>query len=114
MTERRTIYLGGDHAGFELRGRLAAHLRERGHDVEDLGAPTGARRDYPRYAAVVGRAVRDRPDVVGVLVCGSGMGVCMAANKVRGVRAVAPWSVELARLASAHNHSSVLCLGARF
>src|SRR5262245_60639623 len=93
MSERRRIYMGGDHAGFELRGRLAAHLRERGHQVEDLGAPTGEPSDYPDYAAVVGRTVRDRPGALGILVCGSGMGVCMAANKVRGVRAVAPWSV---------------------
>src|SRR5262245_27713714 len=112
--ERRRIYLGGDHAGFALRRRLGAHLREGGHQVEDLGSASAEPTDYPDFAAQVGRAVRDQPGSYGVLACGSGMGVCLAANKVRGVRAVAPWNVEMAKLAAAHNDANVLCLGARF
>ncbi len=107
------IYAGSDHAGFALRGKMIEHLRQAGHEVEDLGAPTPEPSDYPVWAAKVGRAVRDSQGTVGILVCGSGLGVCMAANKIRGVRAVNAWTRETARLARAHNHSNVLCVGTR-
>ena len=107
------IYAGSDHAGYSLRGRVVAHLRERGYEVEDLGAHTTESTDYPDYAAAVGRAVREHPGSLGVLACGTGMGVCMAANKVRGIRGAPVWSLESARLARAHNDANVLCLGAR-
>jgi ribose 5-phosphate isomerase B len=107
------IFAGSDHAGFALRGRVVAHLRERGLVVEDLGAPNTESSDYPDYAAMVGHAVRDNPGALGVLVCGTGMGICMAANKIHGIRAAAVWSAESARLAKAHNDANVLCLGAR-
>jgi ribose 5-phosphate isomerase B len=107
------LYAASDHAGFALRGKIVAHLRERGVQVEDLGAPNAEPSDYPDYAAAVGRAVRDNAGTLGLLVCGTGMGVCIAANKVHGVRAAAVWNVESARLARAHNNVNVLCLGAR-
>jgi len=107
------IFTGSDHAGFDLRVRIVGHLRALGFDVEDLGTPTAESTDYPDWAAAVGRAVRDQAGSVGVLVCGSGLGVCMAANKIRGVRAADVWSVEAARLSRAHNNANVLCVGAR-
>ncbi len=107
------IYAGSDHAGFALRGTLVARLRERGHDVQDLGAASAASSDYPDWAAKVGRAVREDPGSRGVLVCGTGLGVCMAANKIRGVRAANAWDQESARLSRAHNDANVLCVGAR-
>ena len=107
------IFAGSDHAGFALRGLVVGHLRERGFSVEDLGASNAESSDYPDYAAQVGRAVRDNPGTLGVLVCGTGMGICIAANKIHGVRAAAVWSVESARLARAHNDANVLCIGAR-
>ncbi len=107
------VFAGSDHAGFALRGKLVQHLRGQGHDVTDLGPPVADRSDYPDYAVKVGRSVRDQPGAVGLLVCGSGLGMCMAANKVRGVRAVDAWSVESARLSRAHNDANVLCLGER-
>jgi ribose 5-phosphate isomerase B len=112
-TVKLKIYAGSDHAGFSLRGRVVAHLRDRGCEVEDLGAHTTESSDYPDYASAVGRAVREHPGSLGVLVCGTGMGVSIAANKVRGVRAAAVSSLEEARLARAHNDVNVLCLGAR-
>jgi ribose 5-phosphate isomerase B len=112
-TVKSKIYAGSDHAGFSLRGRVVAHLRERGYEVEDLGTHSTESTDYPDYAAAVGRAVMQHPGALGVLVCGTGMGVCIAANKVRGIRAAAVWSPESARLARAHNDANVLCLGAR-
>jgi ribose 5-phosphate isomerase B len=107
------IYAGSDHAGFTLRRRLVEHLRGRGHLVEDLGPATAASCDYPTSAAAVARAVRDDAGTFGLLVCGTGMGVCIAANKVRGVRAVDAWNVEGAKLSRAHNDANVLCLGER-
>ncbi len=106
------IFAGSDHAGFQLKARLVERLRRQGHDVVDLGPPDEASCDYPDYAAAVGRAARDA-GARGVLVCGSGIGVSIAANKVRGVRAVDAWSPESARLSRAHNDANVLCLGAR-
>jgi ribose 5-phosphate isomerase B len=107
------LYTGSDHAGFELRGRLVAHLQARGFQVRDLGTPSADSTDYPDWAAAVGRAVRDDAGAMGVLVCGSGLGVCMTANKIRGVRAADAWNVESARLSRAHNDANVLCVGAR-
>jgi ribose 5-phosphate isomerase B len=107
------IYTGSDHAGFELRGRVVAHLRALGFEVDDLGTPSAESTDYPDWAAAVGRAVRDHAGTVGVLVCGTGLGVCMAANKIHGIRAADAWSVDAARLSRAHNDANVLCVGAR-
>jgi ribose 5-phosphate isomerase B len=107
------IYAGSDHAGFGLRRRLVDHLRSRGHAVEDLGPATDASCDYPEFAAAVGRAVRGDADAFGLLVCGTGLGVCIAANKIRGVRAACVWNVEGAKQSRAHNDANVLCLGER-
>jgi ribose 5-phosphate isomerase B len=107
------IYAGSDHAGFSLRHRLVEHLRAAGHTVEDLGTQSEASCDYPDYAAAVGQAVRGEPGAVGLLICGTGMGVCIAANKIHGVRAVDAWDVEAAKISRAHNDANVLCLGAR-
>ncbi|HXT99541.1 MAG TPA: ribose 5-phosphate isomerase B [Polyangia bacterium] len=109
----KKVYTGSDHAGFELRGRVVAHLRALGFDVDDVGSPTAESTDYPDWAAAVGRAVRDHAGSVGVLVCGTGLGVCMTANKIHGVRAADAWSVEAARLSRAHNNANVLCVGSR-
>lgn len=107
------IYAGSDHAGFALRGRLIAHLRGRGIEVQELGAPTAESSDYPDWAAAVGRAVRDEAGSFGLLVCGTGLGVCIAANKVHGVRAVDVWNLPGARQSRGHNDANVLCLGAK-
>lgn len=107
------IYAGSDHAGFALRRTLVDHLRGRGHLVEDLGPETNVSCDYPTFAATVARAVRDEAGTFGLLVCGTGLGVAIAANKIRGVRAVDAWNLEAARLSRAHNDANVLCLGER-
>lgn len=108
------IFAGSDHAGFNLKSQLIAHLRAQGHDVADLGTDSEQSTDYPDHAARVARAVRDQPDGMGLLVCASGVGVSIAANKVRGIRAVDAWDTEVARLARSHNDANVLCLGQRF
>ncbi len=107
------IYAGSDHAGVRLRSRLADHLRGQGHELVDLGPEQELSCDYPDHAAAVSHAVRRDPGSYGLLVCGSGVGVCIAANKVRGIRAAQPWNVESARLCRAHNDVNVVCIGAR-
>ena len=107
------IAVGSDHAGFELKQRLAAWLGEAGHQVEDLGVASPARSDYPDQAAAVARAVAAGAAERGLLVCGTGVGMAIAANKVRGVRAANCDDLWVARLARAHNDVNVLALGAR-
>jgi ribose 5-phosphate isomerase B len=107
------IYASSDHAGHRLRGILIAYLRQKGVTVEDLGPASAEPLDYPDQAAVLGHKIRDEAGARGLLICGSGIGVCMVANKIRGVRAVAAWNAESAQLSRAHNDSNVLCLGER-
>jgi RpiB/LacA/LacB family sugar-phosphate isomerase len=109
----KKIYAASDHAGVTLRRWLADSLRQEGHEVIDLGPETESPCDYPDQAVAVGGAVAADQGSVGLLVCGSGMGVAMAANKIPGIRAALPWNVESAKLSRSHNDANVLCLGAR-
>ena len=108
-----TIAVGSDHAGYSLKQRLATELRALGHEVLDLGAHDADRVDYPDFGAAVGRAVAGAEADLGVCVCGSGIGIAMAANKVPGVRAAPVHDATSARLARQHNDANVLCLGER-
>jgi ribose 5-phosphate isomerase B len=107
------VALGADHAGFELKQRLARVLAEAGHEVVDLGTDSAASVDYPDFAAAVARAVAGGRAERGVLVCGTGVGMAIGANRVPGVRAVAADGLYVARLARSHNDANVLALGAR-
>ena len=107
------IVIASDHAAVELRETVAANLRHIGHDVIDLGVAAGQKADYPDQAAAVGYAVARGQAERGVLLCGSGIGVSMAANKVAGIRAALVHDEATARLAREHNDANVLCLGAR-
>ncbi|MBK7208615.1 MAG: ribose 5-phosphate isomerase B [Elusimicrobia bacterium] len=107
------IALGADHGGFPAKDALARRLTRAGHAVVDFGTDSEASTDYPDYARAVGRAVaRDRVDR-GVLICGTGIGMSIAANKVPGVRAAVVWNDKTAALAAEHNGANVLCLGGR-
>src|SRR5665213_1390549 len=108
------IALGADHAGFELKALLVATLEEWGHDVIDLGTPSGSDSvDYPAFGAAVGHPDTDGDADLGVAVCGSGIGISIAANKIPGIRAALVHDATSARLAREHNHANVLCMGAR-
>lgn len=107
------IALGADHAGVALKDALKAHLESRGLAVFDAGTHGTASVDYPDYAQQVAHAVRDHQAERGVLVCGSGIGMAIAANKVAGIRAAAIGDITSARLAREHNDLNVLALGAR-
>jgi ribose 5-phosphate isomerase B len=115
MADSMRFYFGSDHAAVQLRRHLAEHARAAGHTVEvELGpmAPD-VKADYPAVAAEVARRVAADPGSLGLLVCGSGLGVAMAANRVAGVRAAPCTNEYLARMSRAHNDANVLCLGAR-
>lgn len=107
------IALGADHAGYEEKERLKPILKELGVEFEDFGAVSTDSVDYPDFAAKVARKVADGDFEQGLLVCGSGTGMAIAANKVHGVRAAVAWNEESARLAREHNDANVLALGAR-
>ena len=108
------IAIGADHAGVELKNHLAEVLRADGHEVEDLGTHSSDSVDYPDYAAAVARSVvADSQDRLGVLVCGTGLGVAIAANKIEGARATTCNDLFTARMARAHNNANVLTLGSR-
>jgi ribose 5-phosphate isomerase B len=107
------IALGADHAGYSLKEKLKTWLAADGHRVIDHGTHSTDSVDYPDYAAAVAQAVRAGDAERGVLVCGSGIGMAMAANKVAGVRAVVAADPTVARLSRQHNDANVLALGAR-
>jgi RpiB/LacA/LacB family sugar-phosphate isomerase len=107
------IALASDHAGFAEKERLKPLFRELGLEVEDLGAVSEESVDYPDYARKVAERVAQGIAEQGVLICSSGTGMAIAANKVPGVRAAVAWSEETARLARQHNDANVLSLGAR-
>ena len=107
-----TVALGADHAGFELKQDVKAWLTERGHRVIDFGTHSTDSVDYPDFAALVARSVRQGDAGQGVLVCGSGIGMAIAANKVAGVRAALCLNETLARYARQHNGANVIALGA--
>jgi ribose 5-phosphate isomerase B len=107
------IALASDHAGYAEKERLKPLLRELGVEFEDLGTVSEDSVDYPDYARRVAEAVARGNAEQGLLVCGSGTGMAIAANKVQGVRAAVAWSEETARLARQHNDANVLAIGAR-
>lgn len=109
------IYIASDHAGFQLKKYLTRFLKVRlKRDFEDLGPEEYNKDDdFPDYAAKVAQKVGSRPGSLGILICGSGQGMCIAANKFEDVRAILGYSIEAAELARKHDHANVLCLAGR-
>ncbi len=108
------LAIGSDHAGFALKQTLLAELQQRQFDVADLGPRSPESTDYPDYAQAVARQVADGQAAFGVLVCSTGVGMSIAANKIPGIRAALVLNEEMAELARTHNNANVLCLGAKF
>ncbi|MGI8923257.1 MAG: ribose 5-phosphate isomerase B [Fimbriimonadales bacterium] len=108
-----TVLLGSDHAGFGLRRVLANSLIERGHAVAEMGATGEDAFDYPDAAIELSRRMQRGDAEFGVLICGTGIGMAITANKFGRIRAAVCWSTEAAKLAREHNHANVLCVGAR-
>lgn len=108
------VAIGSDHAGFELKELLKDKLATMGHEVKDFGTNSGESTDYPDYAHLVASGVGNGEFQHGVLICGSGNGISMTANKHQGVRAALCWTKEIAELARLHNNANILSLPARF
>jgi ribose 5-phosphate isomerase B len=107
------LSLGSDHAGFEMKEKVRDFLLSEGYEVEDVGTDSTASCDYPEFADKVARLVQNGDVEAGILVCGSGIGMAMAANKTAGIRAVVCNEPLSARMSRAHNDANVLCLGGR-
>ena len=108
------VYLGADHAGFERKNQIKAHLQAQGHEVTDCGAHEyDAQDDYPAFCIAAAEAVVADPGSLGIVLGGSGNGEQIAANKVTGIRAALAYNTEIARLAREHNDANVLSLGGR-
>ncbi len=107
------IYIASDHGGFNLKTFLVKHLKDKGHDVHDLGPSDPASCDYPLKAQDVTAALLKREDAFGILVCGTGIGMSMAANRVPGIRAAVCTNEFHASYARAHNNANIICLGER-
>lgn len=108
------LIVGSDHAGFALKEQMKAYLQQKGNDVIDVGTTGESSVDYPDYAGQVGRAVAAGDADFGLLVCGTGLGMAIAANKVPGVRAVQLMDTEMAKMARMHNDANVVTLAGRY
>ena len=107
------IAMGSDHGGIHLKNRLKDYLELKGYEVIDKGTYTEESCDYPDYAAKVGRAVTGGEADLGILVCGTGLGISIAANKIKGVRAAVCGDVYSAKMSREHNNANILALGER-
>lgn len=110
----KKIAIGGDHAGFEYKGKLIQKLESQGYEVKDFGPFSTASVDYPDYVHPLSTAVENGEYDLGIVICGSGNGVAITANKHQGIRAALVWNKELAALARQHNNANVVALPARF
>ena len=108
------IPIGADHAGFELKEVLKSYLSEKGYEVKDFGCHSTESIDYPDYAHPVASLIEENEGMKGILICGSGNGINMTANKHQGIRAALCWKNEIAELARQHNNANILVLPARF
>lgn len=107
------IAIGSDHGGYELKLEVIKHLKDRGFEVKDYGCDSTASCDYPLYAKAVSKAVVSGECELGILICGTGIGMSMAANKVEGIRAALCSDCFSAHATKEHNNANVLCMGAR-
>jgi ribose 5-phosphate isomerase B len=108
------IPIGSDHAGFQLKERVKAHLEAAGYEVKDFGCYSEESIDYPDYAHPVASMVEENVNMLGIVICGSGNGINMTANKHQGIRSALCWKKEIAELAKQHNNANIIALPARF
>ncbi len=108
------IAIGADHAGFQLKEKMKTYLQTKGYEIKDFGCYSEERADYPNFAHPVSSAVENKEFDFGLLLCGSGNGINMTANKHKGIRSALCWNAEIASLARQHNDANILTLPARF
>ncbi|MBQ0040450.1 MAG: ribose 5-phosphate isomerase B [Clostridiales bacterium] len=107
------IAIGCDHAGYELKEKVKAKMAAAGHEMIDVGTDSNESVDYPKFGHAVGRTVADGSAERGIAICGSGIGISIACNKVPGIRAALCTSTEMAEMCRRHNNANVICMGAR-
>ncbi len=110
---KEKIIIGSDHAGFPLKEKVKRWLEKEGYAVSDLGCFSAERCDYPDYAEKVAKKVAKSRNAIGMLFCGTGVGMSIAANKIRGIRAAVVYNEFTGRMAREHNNANIICLGAR-
>lgn len=108
------VPIGADHAGFQLKAIITNHLKNKGFEVEDFGCYSEDSIDYPDFGHPVASKVEEKEGTLGILICGSGNGINMTANKHQGVRSALCWNTEVASLAREHNNANIIALPARF
>lgn len=111
---KKIIPIGADHAGFQLKEVLKSFLIEKGYEMKDFGCFSEESIDYPDFAHPVASMVEENPGMLGILICGSGNGINMTANKHKGIRSALCWKKEIAELARLHNNANIITLPARF
>lgn len=114
MTHSKIIPIGSDHAGFELKEAIKGFLAKLGYETKDYGAFSNERADYPDFGHAVALHVEHDPTCLGIIICGSGNGINMTANKHAGIRSALCWNNEVAQLAREHNNANIIALPARF
>lgn len=112
--DTKLIPIGADHAGFELKQHLIEYLTSKGYELKDFGCYSEESIDYPDYGHPVAAMVQENKGMLGILICGSGNGINMTANKHQGVRSALCWKKEIAELARQHNDANIIALPARF
>lgn len=114
MEKNLNIAIGCDHAGFKYKEKIAKQLEKEGYVIINFGCFSEDSVDYPDFAHPVAEAVKNKNNTIGILLCGSGNGVCMTANKHKEIRAALCWTIEIAKLSRIHNDANIVCIPARF
>lgn len=107
------ILIGNDHAGYSLKLSIIKNLEDK-YEFFDKGSYSDESVDYPDYASIIAKEIQSEKGDLGILICGTGNGVCMTANKFKGIRAVICWNEEIAKLAKQHNNANIICIPSRF
>lgn len=107
------ILIGNDHAGYSLKLSIIKNLEDK-YEFFDKGSYSDESVDYPDYASIIAKEIQSEKGDLGILICGTGNGVCMTANKFKGIRAVICWNKEIAKLAKQHNNANIICIPSRF
>ena len=107
------ILIGNDHAGYTLKLSIIKNLEDK-YEFFDKGSYSDESVDYPDYASIIAKEIQSEKGDLGIIICGTGNGVCMTANKFKGIRAVICWNEEIAKLAKQHNNANIICLPSRF